>query len=62
MKHIIIVILLHLNPLHYMQSDAQVLDSLRYHGPHRAVYLVGSDHCYTDDDRKPFPQEDLKCR
>ena len=42
-------------------GDEDRLDALGYTGPHRAVYIIGSDRCYTGDDTKPFPQADLKC-
>lgn len=45
----------------HLMSHEEVLDRLGYVGPNRAVYLVGSDVCYTDRDDLPFPQKDLKC-
>jgi hypothetical protein len=44
-----------------LTGDAEILDRLGYCGEHRAVYRVGSTSCFTDDDRKPFPQPDMRC-
>jgi hypothetical protein len=46
--------------VHFM-SHEEVLDRLGYVGPNRAVYLVGSDVCYTNDGTQEFPQSDLRC-
>ena len=48
---------------HYsvLTGDAEVLDRLGYCGEHRAVYRVGGTSCFTDDDRKPYSQSDLRC-
>ena len=45
----------------FLWSDADKLDHLGYCGPHRAVYIIGSDRCYTNDDRVPYPQSDMQC-
>jgi hypothetical protein len=42
-------------------TDAEVLDKLHYTGPHRAVYRIGEQKCYTNRDDLAFPQADLKC-
>jgi hypothetical protein len=48
---------------HYsvLTGDAEILDRLGYCSEHRAVYRVGRTSCFTDDDRKPFPQPDMRC-
>jgi hypothetical protein len=45
----------------HLTSHEDVLDKLGYVGPHRAVYLIGSSQCYTNDDTQEFPQADLRC-